>query len=123
LPEVELDAGCHDQVVIADDAAGAGGDRLGIRVGGHGGLTDPAHAFGHHVGFRPHGGALRRPAPADHGEQRLVVVLARRLDDGDVVLPGADQPGRRGDAGRAAADDDDRVVLRHGCAHRMVSSV
>jgi len=31
-------------------------------------------------------------------------VLARRLDDGDVVLSGADQPGRRGDARGPAAD-------------------
>ena len=121
LAEIELDPGRHDQVVIADDAAGPGGDGLGVRVDRRGGLADPAHALGHHVGLRPHGCALRRPAPADHGEQRLVEVLARRLDHGDVALPGADQPGCRSDAGRPAADDHDRVVLCGGCAHRMVS--
>ena len=47
---------------------------------------------------------------ADEGPQRPVVVRARRLDDREVGVALAQHAGRDGDAGRAAADDEDLVL-------------
>ena len=70
--------------------------------------------FGHHRGFGALGRRRLRLPAADQGPQRLVVVLARRLDDRDVGVALAEQAGGDGDAGRSAADDQDLVLGRDG---------
>ena len=74
------------------------------------GVLDPAHALRHDRRFlAPTPGKVGDPTP-DECPQRLVIVLAGRLDESDVFLSGPAQA--RGDAdpcGTTSHDDDSMV--------------
>ncbi len=107
---VELEAGCHDQVLVGEYGAAGQGHRTGRGVDGQGAATDPAHAVGYEGALRATAGAQRGLAAADEGPQRLVPVRVGRLDQGDAGDAGAAQAGDDTDPGTAATDDDDAVT-------------
>ena len=137
LVPAELEAGGHDQHVVAEAVAGGGGDAvvIGIKAGGAG--LDPVHPRGDQVPLGA-AGLLQAEHPAAHqGPSGLVVVLAGGLEDRHVERrAGPLELGGHGDAGGSAADDQNLVVghgmgrpgegataaprLRLGC--RLVSS-
>ena len=110
---VELDAGTDDKHVVLIGCPVGAGDRVVFGVDGRGSVLDPCRTLGHHRGLGPSGRRRLRLAAADEGPQRLVVVRARRFDDGDVDVAPAQQAGRDRDAGRAAPDDEE-VMPRGG---------
>ncbi len=81
---VQLETGCHHEVVVADGAVRRGdGPRLGVDSGG--GLADPVHLPGHDGGFGAVGDTEWGPAAADQGPQRLIPVDVGRFEHRDVA--------------------------------------
>ena len=108
LAPVDLDARRDDQEVVADRPAASGRDEVLVRAElGHG-VPDPGRPLRDEVGLLPLAGPPGEDAGPDQRPERLVVVLVRGLDDGDVgPLQPAGEAGGDGDPRRAAADDDD----------------
>src|SRR5690606_20019615 len=87
LAPVDLDARCDDEVVVADRLAATGRDEVLVRAElGHG-VPDPGCPPRDEVGLVPLAGPLGEDPRPHQGPERLVVVLGRRLDDGDVGPP------------------------------------
>ena len=114
LVPAELEAGGHDQHVVAEAVAGGGGDAvvIGIKAGGAG--LDPVHPRGDQVALGAAGLLQAEHSAAHQGPSGLVVVLAGGLQDRHIERrAGPLELGGHGDAGGTAADDQN-LVVGHG---------
>jgi len=114
---VDADAGADDEVVVGESLAGGEGEGVGGgREGGYGGGVE--------FELRVEKGGQGVPevfapleAAAHEGPAGLVVVRGGGVDDGQVVLgefPGEEELVRDGEAGGAAADEDNFVGVGGG---------
>ena len=85
LAPVELHAGADHEIVVGHGIAVVEIDRVLVRLEGLRGVANPADADGNQASFGRRVRARSIGPGADQRKGRLIVVVGRRFDDGDVA--------------------------------------
>jgi len=83
-------------------------------------FLNPGRAARDQVAFGPPRNLFLEHAAADQRPQRLIVMITRRLNNRHIGLPQRlEEPGGYRNAGSAAPNDNDAVMLRSCCVHTI----
>ena len=122
-----LQAGGHHQHRVTDRLSGTGPHLAVFRVEAGGGSLNPAAAWRNQRALIASGLGQRQQASSHQGPAGLVVVIRRRLEDGDIqVWTQAQQEVGHGEASGSATDDQDlmlSLVDRHLCTDPYLSVI
>ena len=111
LAPVELHAGADHEIIIGQSIATLETNRVLLRLESLGGVANPTNADGDQTFFRTSRARQRIDAGADQRKRWLIVMVLRRLDDGNIGTERAAlQDCRNGDASSAPTDNENLMV-------------